>query len=310
MYHHSAQFQGKRPAHHRDPPPSTTARRTRGVSVVGGPGGRRGMVKRKIRLGDVWCSAEKVLEVTVGCKLSMVKESEMAGLNDSDLRILRFLGKFRFVPTRVIETECFPAQSAKSAQAWTSRCLKKLRDNGLVERVQAFGGVWVHFLTECGSSLIGAEGGGGGVKLAEYQHDLLVLELWRVLSRRENVSGLVTERDARVTESDVAKNPYAIPVTRLSGKRGVAWPDLVSGERGYYTGYELEYSSKNRARLLHLMLGYGYAESYRIGVYFTVPASATVVTDCAVEANRILEDRGLGRPIAVRSLNDVVEVDL
>ena len=114
------------------------------------------MVKRKIRLGDVWCSAEKVLEVTVGCKLSMVKESEMAGLNDSDLRILRFLGKFRFVPTRVIETECFPAQSAKSAQAWTSRCLKKLRDNGLVERVQAFGGVWVHFLTECGSSLIGA----------------------------------------------------------------------------------------------------------------------------------------------------------
>lgn len=39
MYHHPAQFQGKRPAHHRDPPPSTTARRDRGVSVVGGPKG-------------------------------------------------------------------------------------------------------------------------------------------------------------------------------------------------------------------------------------------------------------------------------
>lgn len=233
----------------------------------------------------------------------------MAGLNGSDLRILRFLGKFRFVPTRVIEVECFPAQSAKSAQAWTSRCLKKLRDNGLVERVQAFGGVWVHFLTESGSSLIGAEGS-SGVKLAEYQHDLLVLELWRVLFRRENVSGLVTERDARVIEADSVKNPYAIPITRVSGKQGVAWPDLISGERGYYTGYEVEYSPKNRVRLVHLMLGYGYSEDYRIGVYLTVPASATVVNECAVEANRILESRGLGRPIAVRSLDDVVKGDL
>lgn len=233
----------------------------------------------------------------------------MAGLNGSDLRILRFLGKFRFVPTRVIEAECFPAQSVKSAQAWTSRCLKKLRDNGLVERVQAFGGVWVHFLTESGSSLIGAEGS-SGVKLAEYQHDLLVLELWRVLFRRENVSGLVTERDARVIEADSVKNPYAIPITRVSGKQGVAWPDLISGERGYYTGYEVEYSPKNRVRLVHLMLGYGYSEDYRIGVYLTVPASATVVNECAVEANRILESRGLGRPIAVRSLDDVVKGDL
>lgn len=232
----------------------------------------------------------------------------MAGLNESDLRILRFLGKFRFVPTRVIEAECFPAQSVKSAQAWTSRCLKKLRSNGLVERVQAFGGVWVHFLTESGSSLIGAEGS-SGVKLAEYQHDLLVLELWRVLSRRTGISKLITERDARVVDTDVTKNPYAIPVTRLSGKQGVAWPDLVSGERGYYTGYEVEYSPKNRVRLVHLMLGYGYSEQYRIGVYFTVPASATVVNECAGEANRILESRGLGKPIAVRSLSDVVEVE-
>lgn len=231
----------------------------------------------------------------------------MAGLNDSDLRILRFLGKFRFAPTCVIEAECFPTQSEKTAQAWTSRCLKKLRDNGLVERVQAFGGVWAHFLTESGSSLIGAEGSGGGVKLAEYHHDLAVLELWRVLSKRGDIASLVTERDARVVEAEPTKNPYAIPITRLSGKQGIAWPDLVSGSQGQFTGWEVEYSSKNRMRLVHLMLGYGYSPNYRIGVYFTTPSSSTVVTECASEANRILESRGLGRPIAVRRLCDVVE---
>ena len=155
---------------------------------------------------------------------------------------------------------------------------------------------------------MGVEGGSGaGVKLAEYAHDRACIDAYLALLHRGDRLHLITEREARALTTDPAENPYAIAITRESGKRGIAWPDIVSGERGSYIGYEVEWSPKNKRRLIHLMHGYAYSENYRIGVYLTTPDSHRVVSEAAEEANTTLEARGMGRPIAVYPLIKIVD---
>jgi len=155
---------------------------------------------------------------------------------------------------------------------------------------------------------MGVEGGpGAGVKLAEYAHDRTCIDAYLALLHRGDRPHLITEREARALTTDPAENPYAIAITRASGKRGIAWPDIVSGERGSYIGYEVEWSPKNKRRLIHLMHGYAYSENYRIGVYLTTPDSHRVVSEAAEEANTTLEARGMGRPIAVYPLAKILD---
>ena len=215
-------------------------------------------------------------------------------VSESDQRILSFLAKFRFVPVEIIRAELFAHQRTSSVKPYVSRRLKHLRDQ-------------VHSLTPAGAEFMGVEGGpGAGVKLAEYAHDRACIEAYLALLHRGDRSHLITEREARALTTDPAENPYAIAITRASGKRGIAWPDIVSGERGSYIGYEVEWSPKNKRRLIHLMHGYAYSENYRIGVYLTTPDSHRVVSEAAEEANTTLEARGMGRPIAVYPLAKIL----
>jgi len=155
---------------------------------------------------------------------------------------------------------------------------------------------------------MGVEGGpGAGVKLAEYAHDRACIDVYLALLHRGDRPRLITEREARALTTDPAENSYAVAITRASGKRGIAWPDIVSGERGSYIGYEVEWSPKNKRRLIHLMHGYAYSTNYRIGVYLTTPDSHRVVSEAAEEANTTLEARGMGRPIAVYPLAKILD---
>lgn len=229
-------------------------------------------------------------------------------LSDSDIRILQLLARFRFVPVETIRAECFPGQTPATARAYCSRRLKSLRECGLIDRETVLGRTAVHYLTEEGSQFMGVEGGAGvGVRLAEYHHDLAVLGAYLALRDRGDRPGLVTEREARSTCPDAEDNDYAIPITRPSGKQGVAWPDLVSGDvgEGALIGYEVEWTRKPKRRLILLMHGYGYSPHYRIGVYLTVPDTHERVTEAAADANASLMARGLGRPILVRPLADI-----
>ena len=224
-------------------------------------------------------------------------------VSDSDIKILQLLARFRFVPVETIRAECFPGQTPATARAYCSRRLKHLREIGLTESQTVLGRAAVHYLTEEGSQFMGVEGGAGvGVRLAEYHHDLAVLGAYLALRDRGDRPGLVTEREARSTCPDAKDNDYAIPITRPSGKQGVAWPDLVSGDVGALIGYEVEWTRKPKRRLILLMHGYGHSPHYRIGVYLTVPDTHERVTEAAADANASLMARGLGRPILVRPL--------
>lgn len=230
----------------------------------------------------------------------------MRSISGIDMRILELLARFRFAPIEVIRREALANQSAETARAYSLRRLKHLREMGLVDRQLVFGKAPVHFLTEEGARLMGVEGGAGvGVRLAEYHHDLAVQNLYYALRDRGDRPGLVTEREARAVTFDAAANDYAIRVTRSNGKQGWAWPDLVSGDVGALIGYEVEWSKKNRRRLILLMHGYGGASAYRIGVYLTTPDTHALVEGAAEEANAALAVRGMGRPILVRPLESI-----
>lgn len=229
-------------------------------------------------------------------------------LSDSDQRILSFLAKFRFVPVETIRAELFAHQRTSSVKPYVSRRLKHLRDLGFVQSEYILGKSQVHSLTQAGAEFMGVEGGSGvGVKLAEYAHDRACIDAYLALLHRGDRPGLITEREARALTTDPAENSYAIAITRANGKKGIAWPDIVSGEQGSYIGYEVEWSSKNKRRLVHLMHGYAYSANYRIGVYLTTPDSHRVVSEAADDANATLEARGMGRPIAVYPLAKVLD---
>lgn len=229
-------------------------------------------------------------------------------VSESDQRILSFLAKFRFVPVEIIRAELFAHQRASSVKPYVSRRLKHLRDIGFVQSEYVLGKSQVHSLTPAGAEFMGVEGGpGAGVKLAEYAHDRACIDAYLALLHRGDRPHLITEREARALTTDPAENPYAIAITRPSGKRGIAWPDIVSGERGSCIGYEVEWSPKTKRRLIYLMHGYAYSENYRIGVYLTTLDSHRVVSEAAEEANTTLEARGMGRPIAVYPLAKIVD---
>ena len=229
-------------------------------------------------------------------------------VSEADQRILSFLAKFRFVPVEIIRAELFAHQRTSSVKPYVSRRLKHLRDLGLVQAEYIFGKSQVHSLTQSGAEFMGVEGGSGvGVKLAEYAHDRACIDVYLALMHRGDRPGLLTEREARALATDPAENSYAVAITRASGKRGIAWPDIVSGERGSYIGYEVEWSPKNKRRLIHLMHGYAYSANYRIGVYLTTPDSHRVVSEAAEEANTTLAARGMGRPIAAYPLAKILD---
>ena len=103
-------------------------------------------------------------------------------ISEADQRILALLAKFRFVPVGILRREVFPNQSRTTAVAYTSRRLSKLRESGLVCSQIVVGKSQVHYLSDEGASFMGVEGGAGvGVKLAEYAHDCVCVEVYRLI---------------------------------------------------------------------------------------------------------------------------------
>lgn len=224
--------------------------------------------------------------------------------------VTSLLAKFRFVPSDVIGQECFPQVTVNSRRQMTSKVLIQLRDSGLVARQMVLGRTWVYWLTEEGARSQDVEGGRGvGVKLAEYEHDLAILRLWLILKNDPRVETIVTERQARSECPDPSQNPWAVPITRQSGKKGYAWPDLITrGSNGQW-GHEVEWTTKNKQRLRLLMLAYGHHPDYSGGMYYGTATSQHVIEECAAAANNALADGGYGRQIITKDLSEALGED-
>ena len=216
------------------------------------------------------------------------------------MRVVDLLSRFRFVPTRTIEAECFPNATSSSRREMARRALAELRENGLIESRLIFGRSPVHYLTESGAKAFDVEGGRGvGIRLAEYDHDLAVMRLYLTLRGNERVTTIMTEREIR------SSNEWAIPIVRSSGKEGYAWPDLVTvGDVGVW-GHEVEWSAKNKQRLRRLMIAYGRSRHYDGGVYYYTDSARAVVESCATTANERLRDAGLGAQIITRPIETI-----
>ena len=226
--------------------------------------------------------------------------------NPAAISVMELLAKFRFVPTDVIRDECFSHYKDETRIRIANRVLKQLRDNKLVDRQLVFGRMWVHWLTEEGARSQDVEGRGVGVKLAEYEHDLAIIKLWRTLKNDPRVDQVITEREARSECPDPEENDWAIPITRQTGRKGYAWPDLITiGSNGRW-GHEVEWSRKNKQRLRLLMLAYGHDPRYTGGLYYSTRSSHAVIDECSHIVNDRLAEGGYGRQIIVRSLTDAL----
>lgn len=229
-------------------------------------------------------------------------------LSTFDVSVLSALARFRFMPTSALVDTLSLGKSPTTVRAYLARRLPLLVEWGLVQRQQIIGREYQCYLTAEGATMMGAEGGRAiGIKLGEFQHDLALVRLC-VSLETHNGKRLITERSIRSETPDPRSNPLALKVTRSNGRAGWSWPDLVSREGERTIAYEVEWTKKNRRRLLLLMHSYGYSHAFHYAVYFTNERTHDFVSQCAHEANRALAARGKGEPIAVRSLAQFIDV--
>lgn len=229
-------------------------------------------------------------------------------LGPFDLRLIQTLARFRFCTASLLCDVVGDGKPTTTVRPYVSRRLKHLRELELVETVRTIGREHLYYLTEAGAEFAHTEGGRTvGVKLSEYAHDLALARLCVSLENNWEKQ-LLTERQIRALDLDPTSNEYALKVTRANGNTGWAWPDLVAEENGQRIGYEVEWTRKNRRRLLLLMHSYGYSTNYDMAVYFTNDATHHFVSECALDANTALEARGKGRPITVRPLSKYIDV--
>lgn len=229
-------------------------------------------------------------------------------LSPRDRDILRALARFRFLPTGLINDIVRKGGKDSTVRSHVSRRLQHLVELDLVSVTKRLGREYLYYLTEEGAQIMHTEGGRAvGVRLGEYEHDLALARLCVELEKNWGKK-LLTERQCRALDLDPTMNEYALKVTRANGNTGWAWADLVCEENGLRIGYEVEWTRKNKRRLLLLMHSYAYAHNFDMAVYFTNDHTHHFVSQCAEEANAQLELRGKGRPITVRPLSKYISV--
>lgn len=225
-----------------------------------------------------------------------------------DMRVLSTLARFRFLPTSGLVAALSVGKSPATVRAYLARRLPLLVEWGLVQRQEIIGREQQCWLTAEGAAMMNAEGGRAiGIKLGEFHHDLALARLC-VSLELDHGKHLITERSIRSLDPNAHTNPLALKISRSNGRSGWSWPDLVSREGALTIGYEVEWTKKNKRRMMLLMHSYGYSKAFQYAVYFTNERTHDFVSQCAHEANHALAARGKGEPIAVRSLAQFIDV--
>ncbi len=242
------------------------------------------------------------------------------------------LALFRSLPTSVIRDVCFPVgeYGRESARVLTGSVLRELQGAGLVDSGPVLGRELSWWLTRRGCVSAGfGRPDVVGPHLGEFEHDMAVVRVWRVLCD-PGLRGLVVPRGASgvvdveevVTERvmgglsglDGKRSDFALPLVKESGKAGFAWPDLVTVGGDGRWGHEVEWSQKNRNRLERLMRAYALDGRYVGAVYYHRPGfngrrgTRGVVEDAARNVNEWLAGMGRGPCIVTRPLSLVDDV--
>ena len=219
-----------------------------------------------------------------------------------DLELLGWIGRWRFVATDQIVRRYGTGIDATRA---VNRRLQALREVGLLDSARIVTMTpTLHWLTVEGLRTVGAAGVSKPPRVAEIMHDYEVVELATWLERKHPELAIHTEREVRSWEAPnrhlIPEPKYSLRTVRPGGSPGRLYPDLVSvGRDGQVWGHEYEASVKEHGRLVRLMLTYAAVSTHRGAVYYVTPATAGAVKRAADDANRIAQERGQGRPIAV-----------
>jgi hypothetical protein len=208
-------------------------------------------------------------------------------LTETDLELLRFLAEHRFVQTE--HAAALLERAAATARARLSR----LESAGYIRSEALFRGKPpMYLITRPGLRVVGSEFEPPRVDVRSYTHDTGVAWLW--LEARAGTFGPLNEiiAERRMRSHDGTREPDATAAGPLGvrlggfGARGeerLHYPDLLLRTAdGRRVALELELSSKGRARLETILMGYGADPRIDGVVYLVDRASvARLVTEAA-----------------------------
>lgn len=235
----------------------------------------------------------------------------MSRVTERDLALLGYVSRFGFVTQDQAArwfVECAGAGRSKSVVY--SR-LAVLREAGLIETRAVLAewsrAIWV---TREGLHTVGGVGAVHEPRLSHFEHDALVGDLALSVMIGKPHHELVTEREMRAADTTTQHHLVGESSSRpewASGEgRQRRFPDLIQvAPTGRRVVHEVERTPKERRRLTRLMILHLSNPNVAAARYYTAPGAVTQrVTDAAVEARRVLADRGLDKPLKVMHIGE------
>lgn len=222
-------------------------------------------------------------------------------LTERDREWLTWVGRWVFVTAENIERE-WVRRYGKANRRAVLRRVQAAREMGLVETERMVANrpaaIW---LTREGMRLVGAGGEATRPRLAEFHHDLYVVDLAQKLLADNPHTQIITERELRREDSPAGQLREAplFAVQRrdpsgvvMSGNRRV-YPDLVTirTKTGNHLIHEVEHTPKDVRRLVRLMTSYQEANNVDGVRYYVFDAAR----DRVERAKAIAEKRGQAR---------------
>lgn len=235
-------------------------------------------------------------------------------LTERDREWLSWVGRWWFVTAENIEAEWVRKYGQANRRAVLRR-VQAAREMGLVESLRMVANrpaaVW---LTKEGMRLVGIRGEATRPRLAEFHHDLYVVELAQKLVAERPDTELVTERELRRedTPGGAANIDPQYAVQRrnsnaviLGGNRRV-YPDLVTVRKanGHHLIHEVEHTPKDVRRLVSLMTSYQESENVDGIRYYAFDAALDRLERARAIAVERSESRGNRTPIQIVRWDD------
>lgn len=239
-------------------------------------------------------------------------------LTERDREWLSWVGRWWFVTAENIEAEWVRRYGQANRRAVLRR-VQAARDLGLVETERMVANrpaaIW---LTREGMRLVGVRGEANRPRLAEFHHDLYVVELAQKLLVDKPQTELVTERELRREDSPSSREPldpmFAVQRRdsngiRLSGNRRV-YPDLVTirHSNGHHLIHEVEHTPKDVRRLVTLMTSYQEAANVDGIRYYAFEAAFDRLERAREIALERASSRGNRTPIQIVRWEEFVQV--
>lgn len=232
----------------------------------------------------------------------------MSVVTERDLALLAYIARFWFVTQDQATRWFVEVAGAGASKSVIYTRVGVLREAGLVESAPMVAGrpraLWV---TREGLSAVGGLGAVKVPRLGHFEHDALVGDLALSLMIGKPTHELVTEREMRALDTVTQHDGPRPEATYASGVgRQRRFPDLVQvSPSGRRIIHEVERTPKERRRLVRLMVTHLTNPTVAAARYYAAEGVVmTRVTDAAVEAQRVLAERRIEKPLKVSPIGE------